>query len=274
MDRVQPPTALSVAGSDSGGGAGVQADIRTFNAFRVHATTALTAATAQNTLGVREVYPLTPEMVAAQVRAVADDFRVAASKTGMLATATIVECVAALADEGLLPRLVVDPVLVSTSGDLLMAEGGVRAYREALFSFAHVVTPNLREAAVLCDVPVDDIRTVDDLTRLAHDLLAMGPTYVVVKGGHLSHSLGTGSPDVVVSRDECVILHAPRVVTSNDHGTGCSLSAAIAAGLALGREPLDAVRDAKNFVHDALARSATWHLGAGRGPIDHLGWGE
>jgi hydroxymethylpyrimidine/phosphomethylpyrimidine kinase len=272
---VQPITALSIAGSDSGGGAGIQADIRTFSAFGVHATTALTAITAQNTLGVSQVENLDPDLVEAQVRSVTSDFAVTATKTGMLAQASTVERVASLASEGLLPNLVVDPVLVSTSGHVLMAKGGVEAYRLALFPLAQVVTPNLHEAAVLCDVDVRDVKDIDDVATLARTLLALGPKFVLVKGGHFAHSPDVDrAPDLLVSLDGLVVFDGPRVDTRNDHGTGCSLSSAIAAGLGLGRSVPDATRDAKSFVLAALSGAASWRLGAGRGPIDHLGWSE
>ncbi len=272
---MQPVTALSIAGSDSGGGAGIQADLRSLNAFGVFATTALTAVTAQNTLGVRAVTMLEPDVVEAQIRSVVDDFDIRAVKTGMLAQAPTVERVSELARDGLLPHLVVDPVLVSTSGDVLMGDGGVDAYRTALFPLAEVVTPNIHEAAVLCGVDVRDVTDLDAVANLARTLLNMGPRFVLVKGGHLlASSSPERAPDLLLSRDGLVVLEAVRVATKNDHGTGCSLSAAIAAGLALGRDVPDAVRDAKSFVLAALASAAGWHLGAGRGPIDHLGWGE
>jgi len=272
---VQPVTALSIAGSDSGGGAGIQADIKTFHAFGVHATTALTAITAQNTMGVFAVKTLDAEFVEAQVRAVVDDFDVKATKTGMLAEAAIVERVGALAKEGLLPHLVVDPVLVSTSGHVLMAEGGVEAYQYALFPFAEVVTPNLHEAAVLCGVDVRDVKSLDDLDALARTILAMGCAFVLIKGGHFVDVPDTHrAPDLLLSRDDLVVFDTPRIDTQNDHGTGCSLSSAIAAGLSLNRNVLDATRDAKSFVLAALEGASTWRLGEGRGPIDHLGWSE
>jgi hydroxymethylpyrimidine/phosphomethylpyrimidine kinase len=272
---VQPLTALSIAGSDSGGGAGIQADIRSFNAFALHATTALTAVTAQNTRGVFDVATLSPDVVEAQIRAVTDDFDVKATKTGMLAQAATVERVAELARQGLLPHLVVDPVLVATSGDILMEEGGVEAYRLSLFPLAEVITPNLREAAVLCGIDVRDVGSIDDVERLARLLLAMGPRYVLVKGGHVpSTSPAQHAPDLLLSADELVVFDAERIDTKNDHGTGCSLSAALAAGLALGRSVPDATRDAKAFVLAALSSASSWRLGEGRGPLDHLGWGE
>jgi hydroxymethylpyrimidine/phosphomethylpyrimidine kinase len=268
---VQPSVALTVAGSDSGGGAGIQADLRTFAAFGLHGTSAITAVTAQNTLGVAGVAVLTPDEVAAQVRAVVGDFAVRATKTGMLATPEIVERVAALAAEGVLAPLVVDPVLVATSGDVLMKDGGVRAYREALFPHATLVTPNLAEAATLVEVDPRDVRTLEDLVALARAVGALGPAAALVKGGHLRGL--AHSPDVLVIGDEVTVLDAARVDTANDHGTGCSLSAAAAAGLALGRSTGDAVRDAKSFVLAALEGASSWRLGHGRGPIDHLGWG-
>ena len=270
---MQPITALSIAGSDSGGGAGIQADIRTFSAFGVHATTALTALTAQNTEGVSGIVNVDPDFVEAQIRAIVTDFVVRATKTGMLAQARTVERVSELARQGLLPHLVVDPVLVSTSGDALMAEGGVDAYRSALIPLAEVVTPNLHEAAVLCGVDVHDVRDLEDLTKLARTILAMGPSFVLVKGGHLAYTPSAEhAPDLLLGHDDLVVFDAMRVETLNDHGTGCSLSAAIAAGLGLGRSVLDATRDAKSFVLAALTSASTWHLGQGRGPIDHFGW--
>lgn len=271
---MQPLTVLSIAGSDSGGGAGIQADLRTFSAFALHVTTAVTAVTAQNTLGVDSVFAIDPGMVAAQVLSVTSDFEVSAVKTGMLAQPATVERVAELAREGLLPHLVVDPVLVSSTGHVLMVAGGVEAYRDSLIAHAEVVTPNLHEAALLCGVDVHDIRRHDDMLALANQLLGLGPTWVLVKGGHFAERSLTEShaPDVLVGRGEVYVFNAERVDTVNDHGTGCSLSSAICAGLAFGRNVPDATRDAKAFVLKALTSAADWKLGRGRGPIDHLGW--
>jgi len=272
---VQPITVLSIAGSDSGGGAGIQADLRTFAAFGVHGTTALTAVTAQNTLGVSDVAVLPISLVISQVRAVTEDFDVAAVKTGMLGDADVVEAVADLARQGLLAHLVVDPVLVSSTQHSLMRDGGVRAYREALFPLATVVTPNLREAAVLCGVDVRDISSIEDMHELGAELLALGPRFVLVKGGHfVALGLDAPVPDVLMSAEGSVVFESPRVATLNDHGTGCSLSAALCAGLGLGRSIPDATRDAKSFVLSALQGAAQWRLGHGRGPLDHLGWNE
>ena len=272
---MQPTTVLSIAGSDSGGGAGIQADIRTLCAFGVHATTAVTAVTAQNTLGVSAVQTIDPQIVEDQVRSVIGDFDVRAVKTGMLAHPRTVEVVAHLAREGLLPSLVVDPVLVSSTGHALMQEGGVDAYRDALVPVSLIVTPNLREAAVLCDVDLEDVREVVDMVELARTILRLGPRWVLVKGGHfVGSSHDQRAPDVLVHAAEVIVLESSRVDTVNDHGTGCSLASAIAAGLALERSVPDATRDAKSFVLAALEGAASWRLGRGRGPIDHFGWTE
>jgi hydroxymethylpyrimidine/phosphomethylpyrimidine kinase len=260
---------LSIAGSDSGGGAGIQADLRTFAAFEVHGLTALTAITAQNTMGVLGVSALEPDVVAAQIEAVTNDFGVAATKTGMLATARIVERVAEIAREGGLPRLVVDPVLVSTSGHALMDKDGVVAYQDALFPFAELITPNLDEAAVLGGVDRDDVKNLDDAAELGRALLKFGSSFVLVKG---ADPASTQAVDLLFGPAGLTIFADERVPTNNDHGTGCSLSAAIAAGLAKGRDIPEATRDAKSFVLAALRGASSWQLGHGRGPIDHLGW--
>jgi hydroxymethylpyrimidine kinase/phosphomethylpyrimidine kinase len=272
--KVQPVTALSIAGSDSGGGAGIQADLRTFAAFGVHGTTAITAITAQNTVGVLAVLNTEPAMVLAQCAAVLEDFEVRAVKTGMLAQPDTVVAVAELARAGALVNLVVDPVLVSSTGHSLMAEGGVDAYREALLGFATLVTPNIREAAVLCGLDAREIRDYDDMVRVANQILAFGSTYVLVKGGHFAseREVEGHAPDVLVGPEGVTLFDTARVDSLNDHGTGCSLSAAIACGLALERSLPDATRDAKSFVLAAIKGAASWRLGQGRGPIDHLGW--
>lgn len=271
---MQPVVALTIAGSDSGGGAGIQADLRTFSAFGVHGTSALTAVTAQNTLGVTAVHLVPVDDVEAQVRSVIEDFEVRAVKTGMLAQPVTVERVADLKRAGLLGPLVVDPVLVSTSGHELMRDGGVAAYREALIPLCDLVTPNLREAALLGGVELGDLKTVTDLIDLAHVFRAMGARYALVKGGHALAGADdtTHASDVLLGPDGLVVLESPRVVTRNDHGTGCSLASAVTAGLALGRDVTEATRDAKSFVYAALEGAREWRLGRGHGPIDHLGW--
>jgi hydroxymethylpyrimidine/phosphomethylpyrimidine kinase len=268
VPNATPPTVLSIAGSDSGGGAGAQADLKTFAALRVHGTCALTAVTAQNTAEVRGVLALEPAFVRLQVESVLDDFAVRSVKTGMLATARIVTEVAAMAAAGLLPQLVVDPVLVSSSGRRLMEPEGTKAYLELLLPHALVATPNLREAAVLGDADVASLGDLDARIAVARRIRATGARYVVVKGGHLT----TSADDVVAGPEGIFVLPGQRVVTENDHGTGCSLSAAVTAYLARGATVTEALGEAKAFVARALAGGTDWRLGAGHGPLDHFGW--
>jgi hydroxymethylpyrimidine/phosphomethylpyrimidine kinase len=266
-----PRVALTIAGSDSGGGAGLQADLKTFAAFGVHGTCAVTAVTAQSSVTVAGVVRIDPAFVDLQVRTVTADLSPDAAKSGMLVSAATVETVAALCAAGLLPNLVVDPVLVSSTGHRLMDEEGVAAYREHLLPWATVATPNLREAAVLTGVDVAELMTVAAMIRCAEELRDLGAHTVVVKGGHFADA--GQAPDVVAGPDGTTVLEAARVDTGNDHGTGCSLSAAITAGLALGRPVPEAIQSAKEFVRRALEGAAPWRLGAGHGPIDHFGWG-
>lgn len=273
---MEPRCVMTIAGSDSGGGAGIQADLRTFAAYGVHGTSAITAITAQNTVGVSAVCALEAEMVLAQIEAVTSDMTIRAVKTGMLARPRTIEAVATLAEKGALPQLVVDPVLVSSTGHALMEEGGAEAYRSALLPHALVATPNLREAAVLARVDVRDVRTEEDMHELGLAILAFGPRFVVIKGGHFAEGAvtQTAAPDLLMSHDTVMVLPAERVVTQNDHGTGCSMAAAIAAGLGLERDVPSAVRDAKDFVLRGLRGGAAWKLGRGHGPIDHMGWNQ
>lgn len=273
---MSPRVVLTIAGSDSSGGAGIEADLATFGALGAFGTVAITAVTAQNTIGVAAVLAVEPEMVEAQVRAVTDDLEVRAVKTGMLARPATVHAVSRLAAAGMLPNLVVDPVLVSSTGHPLMEAGGIEAYRTELFSHAAVVTPNLREAALLVGTDVASLGSPAAMADAGRALLAMGARCAVVKGGHVVETGSTASRafDVVVTAAGSVVLDEPRVVTRNDHGTGCSLAAAVAVGLAEGLDALDAVRRAKAYVHAALRGAATWTLGAGHGPIDHFGWAD
>ncbi len=261
-----PPVAMTIAGSDSGGGAGLQADLRTFAALGVFGTTAVTAVTAQSTTEVRSVQTLPPEMVVEQVLTVLDDLPVAAVKTGMLAEAAIVEAVADLAAAGRLPRLVVDPVMVASTGARLASDEAVSAYRRRLLAHAVVTTPNLPEAGVLAGAAA---RGLEDARELARRIGELTPGLVVVTGGHGG---GERAVDVVFDGRRLVELSRRRVATANTHGSGCSFAAAVAAGLARGAAPLDAVAEAGEFVHRAIEWGRAWSLGAGHGPLDHFGW--
>ena len=262
-----PPVALTVAGSDSSGGAGIQADLKTFAALGVFGASAITALTAQNTTGVRDVHGVPVAHVVAQVEAVLDDLDVRAVKTGMLGTAEVVRAVAALADR--LPHLVVDPVMVASSGARLLEVSAEQAYVTALLPRAAVLTPNLHEAQVLLGA---SITTLDEQRQAARALGELGPRAVLVKGGHAVTGAGDAAVDVLWDGEHLLELRAPRVAGTNDHGTGCSLASAIAAGLAKGDGLVDAVAAAKAYVARALAGGATWQIGHGHGPLDHFGW--
>lgn len=240
---------LTVAGSDSGGGAGIQADLRTFAGLGVWGTCAVTAVTAQNRLGVHCLHPVPPEVVDAQIAAgVGPDLAPAAAKTGMLATLAIMEVVAARAAAGHLAPLVVDPVLIASSGQPLVEAGAAIAYLELLVPLAAVLTPNLDEASLLTG---HDVSTPAQMAAAARRLHDAGASVVVVTGGHLP---GGQALDVVFDGDQVTELAAPRVATSEDHGTGCVFSAALAAHLALGLDPLASVAAAKALVTAALGR--------------------
>jgi hydroxymethylpyrimidine/phosphomethylpyrimidine kinase len=271
-----PRVAMTIAGSDSGGGAGIEADLRTFAAYRVHGTVAITAVTAQSTVAVTAVAPLEAEMVLTQIETVLADIHVDAAKTGMLARPRTIEAVGALAASGGLPMLVVDPVLVSSTGHPLMEAGGAEAYRASLIPHAEVLTPNLREAAVLLGIDIAELDSVLAMAHAGQALVAMGAKHCIIKGGHLLAGgvTATRAPDVVVGPQGVVELDAARIETPNDHGTGCSLAAAIAAGLARGLHTMAAIETAKGFVHQAISGATGWELGHGHGPIDHLGWGD
>jgi hydroxymethylpyrimidine/phosphomethylpyrimidine kinase len=263
-----PPAVLTIAGSDASGGAGLQADLRTFAAHGVHGATAVTALTAQNTVGVQGVQPVPASFVEQQVRSVVDDLDVTAVKTGMLASAEIVTLVAELADAGVLPNLVVDPVMVSSTGARLLDEGAEVVYRHALLPRARVVTPNRSEAGVLVG---RSLRSLDDVVEAAQLLARQGPELVVITGGD-PDGRDREAVDVVVSGDHVQLHRGERIGTVNDHGTGCSFASAVAARLAHGDAPWDAIDRARAFVRRSLTSAAHWRLGAGHGPIDHLGW--
>jgi hydroxymethylpyrimidine/phosphomethylpyrimidine kinase len=256
------PVALTIAGSDSGGGAGIQADLKTFHAFGVFGTSAITAITVQNTLGVTGVHAIPLETVSAQIAAVAEDLRPAACKTGMLATRDLVHTVAAAIREHGLHSYVLDPVMVATSGDRLLDENAVGAILTELMPLAKLVTPNLDEAEILAGFTV---RTVADMHRAAAALVAAGAGAALVKGGHLA---GAELVDVLHTADAQREFTRPRLDTRSTHGTGCTLSAAVAACLAQGEALDDAVERSLDYVHRAIA--AAPGLGRGNGPLNHL----
>ncbi len=258
--------ALTIAGSDSGGGAGIQADLKTFAALGVFGTSAITALTAQNTVGVLGVFPVTPEFVGLQIDAVIRDIGADAVKTGMLANAGIIELVAMKVLEYGLEPLVVDPVMAAKSGDNLLEPAAQEVLVEKLLPLATVVTPNLPEAEARCGFSITDI---DGMRKAAREIQERGPRCVVVKGGHL---LGTGmSTDLVYDGRKFEELSETRIETRNTHGTGCTFASAIAARLALGDNTLKAVRAAKRYVTQILKASSTLRIGEGHGPMNHMG---
>jgi hydroxymethylpyrimidine/phosphomethylpyrimidine kinase len=259
------PVALTIAGSDSSGGAGIQADLKTFAALGVYGASAITALTAQNTRGVTGIHPVPPQFVVEQIDAVFGDLAVGAVKIGMVAQLAVIEAIVSSLKRWSPKHIVLDPVMVATSGDRLLNLGAVEALRRELIPIASIVTPNLPEAAALLDEAVaTDAAAIE---RQGKRLLAMGCPAVLIKGGH---GEGSESVDYLVRADGVIALRAPRVATKNTHGTGCSLSSAIAAGLAKG-EPLEsAVRNAKVFVSAAIAEADRFAVGHGHGPVHHF----
>ncbi len=265
-----PVVVLSIAGTDSAGGAGLHADLRTFAALRVHGASAIAALTAQNTRGIDGVHAVPPAFVIAQARAVALDLDVRAVKTGFLGSAATVEAVAEWVSLGGAFDLVVDPVLVRSSGERLFGPEVEQAYLDSLVPRARILTPNRAEAGLLVG---QVLSTVADMETAAVELARLGPELVVVKGGDAGDE-GAAAVDVVAGADGVVErLVLDRVETANDHGSGCTFSAAAAARLALGDDAPTAVRSAKAFVHAALLGAVDWRLGSGHGPLDQLGWG-
>ena len=257
--------AVTIAGSDSSGGAGIQADLKTFSALGVYGASVIAALTAQNTKGVRAVLDVPPAFVTAQMDAVFSDLTVGAVKIGMLGNAAVVAAVAAgLARHSHIP-VVLDPVMVATSGERLLTPDAVEALREKLVPLALVVTPNLPEAAALLDAP--QATTEDEMVRQAERLLAWGAKAVLMKGGH---GKGAQSADLLVTATATVRFAAARIATGNTHGTGCTLAAAIAAGLAKGEDLSAAVRAAKDYVTAAIAAADHLGVGHGRGPVHHF----
>ena len=262
-----PPVALTIAGSDSGGGAGIQADLATFAALGVHGASAITAVTVQDTRGVHGIHAVPADTVVAQVETVLADLRPAAVKVGMLGDVAVTRAVSALAAAGRLPHLVVDPVLVATSGDSLAAEGVVAALCEQLLPHATLATPNTDEAAALLGLA--PARCVDEQVEQAGALLGLGLRAVVVTGGVSLSAKEIQRVDVLATPGRIEVFTSPEIDTDNDHGTGCTFASAAAAALAQGADVHDAVVTARGFVRRALHTSSTWRLGYGRGPVAH-----
>lgn len=258
----QPPTALTIAGSDSGGGAGAQADLKTFLACQVHGMSAITAVTVQNSLGVTGFYELPPRAVAEQIESVASDIGVGAAKTGMLASAEIMAAIAEVVTRLSITPFVVDPVAASQHGDPLLRPDALDALRSTIIPLATLVTPNLAEVRLLTGIDVCSRADMDEAARALH---ALGPQWVLVKGGHLP---GGDAVDVLYDGSTFEQLSSPRLDTAHTHGSGDTLAAAITAGLARGLSMPEAVREGKAFVMRAVAGS--FPLGSGLGPVGHF----
>ncbi|MCY3692280.1 MAG: bifunctional hydroxymethylpyrimidine kinase/phosphomethylpyrimidine kinase [Chloroflexota bacterium] len=261
MSSSRPPTAMTIAGSDSGGGAGIQADLKTYSALGVFGTSTLTAITAQNTVGVTAVHEIPTDVIAAQIDAVVSDIGADAVKTGMLSSSAIVATVAEAVRRHGITNLVVDPVMVAKSGDRLLREEAIATICSELIPLAKVVTPNIPEAEELTG---RSIESDDDVRRAAEAIIGMGAKSVVVKGGHRE-----GPPtDVLYDGEEFLEFTAERIPSTNTHGTGCTFASAVAAGLAHGLETPAAVRQAKDYVTAAI--SAAYPIGQGHGPLHHF----
>jgi hydroxymethylpyrimidine/phosphomethylpyrimidine kinase len=259
------PIAVTLAGSDSGGGAGIQADLKTFSALGVYGASVITALTAQNTKGVTAIHDVPAEFVAAQMDAVFSDLDVSAVKIGMVSQRGVIETVAAGLARWRQSQVVLDPVMIATSGDKLLAPDAVEVLKRVLMPRALVVTPNLPEAAALLDAPIADTETA--MRAQGERLLALGARAVLIKGGHGG---GLESVDLLIEPTAFTRLAADRIATANTHGTGCTLSSAIAAGLAKGLSLAEAVRAAKTYVTDALAAANRIKIGSGHGPVHHF----
>jgi hydroxymethylpyrimidine/phosphomethylpyrimidine kinase len=259
------PVALTIAGSDTSGGAGIQADLKTFAAFGVYGASVITALTAQNTTGVSGIHQVPADFVIAQIDAVFTDLAVGAVKIGMVAQLATIDAIAAGLSRWSPQHIVLDPVMVATSGDRLLAAESVEVLRTKLIPRASLITPNLPEAAALLDEPVATNEA--DVERQGRRLLALGCKAVLIKGGH---GQGSESIDYLIDAERTIALAAPRIATKNTHGTGCSLSSAIAAGLAKGDEMETAVRNAKAWISAAIAAADRFTVGHGHGPIHHF----
>lgn len=260
-----PKIALTIAGSDPSGGAGIQADLKTFSALRVYGAAAITSLTAQNTREVRAIHDAPPEFVAQELDTVLEDLAVDATKIGMLSSSALIRVVAARLRHHRARNVVVDPVMVAKSGAKLLADEAVAALRNELVPLAQVLTPNLPEAAVLLSMSEREV--LADREGACRKLHALGARSVVLKGGHAG---GDRSDDLFYDGARFTLLSAERTESRNTHGTGCTFSAAIAAYLALGHDPVSAVTSAKTYVSRAIRGSAHWTLGHGHGPVDHF----
>ncbi len=264
MSSARPPRALTIAGSDSGGGAGIQADLKTFAALGVFGTSAVTAITAQNTLGVTAVAEVPIEVINDQIDAVVSDIGVDAVKTGMLSSAEIVGCVAEAVERLELSPLVVDPVMVAATGAQLLRDDAVESVKERLVPLATVITPNIPEAEVLTGI---EIETIEDMELAGGELVALSADAAVVKGGHLEDGSGRVT-DVLVTREGVTRFTSLRIDTTSNHGTGCTFASAIAAHLAHGLDLTRAVDTAQRFVWNAMANATP--IGSGHGPLNHM----
>ena len=264
LPKFEYPRVLSIAGSDSGGGAGIQADLKTIAALGCYGMTAITALTAQNTLGVRSIHGVPPQMLREQIDAVMEDIGAHAVKIGMLHSPEIVLTVAEAIDRHALRSVVLDPVMVATSGAVLIDSPAISVLIRELFHRSTVVTPNLDEVSLLVGRPIDDERAMEEAAR---EIIRMGAQAVLIKGGHLA---GDVVSDLLMTHDDQIHwMRAPRIETSNTHGTGCTLSSAMAAYLALGLPLLEAVLGARAYVRAALAAGSDVRTGAGGGPLNH-----
>jgi hydroxymethylpyrimidine/phosphomethylpyrimidine kinase len=259
------PVALTIAGSDSSGGAGIQADLKTFAALSVYGASVITALTAQNTKGVTAIHPVPAEFVTAQLDAVFGDLNIKAVKIGMVAQPTTIDAILVALIKWAQANVVLDPVMVATSGDRLLPGNAIEALRSKLIPRAAIVTPNLPEAAALLNQPIASDEPA--IERQGRELLALGCPAILIKGGH---GQGRDSVDYLVTKKGAVALAAPRLATTNTHGTGCSLSSAIAAGLAKGEDLETAVRNAKTFITAAIASADRFTVGHGHGPVHHF----
>ena len=257
--------AVTIAGSDSSGGAGIQADLKTFSALGVYGASVITALTAQNTKGVTGIHDVPPDFIGAQIDAVFSDLVVDAVKIGMLSTTATIEAVTAGLDRHAQTKVVLDPVMVATSGDRLLKPDAIEMLLRLLIPRALLITPNLPEAAALLDRPIAESENA--MRGQAERLILLGANAVLIKGGHGS---GAEAVDLLVGRDTVTRLAAPRIATNNTHGTGCTLSSAVAAGLAKGLPLIEAAHEAKAYVSAAIAAADRLAVGAGHGPVHHF----